>query len=469
MQSDINIRTLTGDRIDISPNTSVELNMGGISLLSLEDRPIGYTNSFRLPRTPMNDKVFEFACLPNRSNRPKVDVIIESGAFQERARLIVMGGDNSGYDVSVSYRSLDVIEDLKTLNVYYLPSDGLQLQSYGPTTPSQDDYIADMCNASSPYFYPIFRNHYFKHDEFLPNNCAMSLTELFSRVALATGYNFYGSLLTDSYFQNGFILLRSLRLRISYISGIYYLVVKNAAISSQLFFSDVLKTICQIFFADMKIEGNSITLNKLSMSGTVIDIDGFDSIDKMIYTGYGQRNYIRYDVVDKSLTPNQGGDYFVAEGVGDKEVFKMKAKIPKYYSYGDPTRTVLTTIDSSTLGGYDDEEDIANTDIVIMSSRPVSSHVSYDGIDTVLVPSAPEANILSMSGVYSTPLTPVFHPTTGRPSIVKVRKILTQLEARYIMNYRLILSRELSGTFFVDSMSYNLSTGNAVLTLIKTH
>lgn len=469
MQSDINIRTLTGDRIDISPNTSVELNMGGVSLLSLEDRPIGYTNSFRLPRTPMNDNVFEFACLPNRSNRPKVDVIIESGAFQERARLVVMGGDNSGYDVSVSYRSLDVIEEFKALNVYYLPVDGYQLVSYGSTPPTQDDYIADMCNPSNSYFYPVFRNHYFKHEPFQPNNCAMSLTELFSRVAITTGYSFSGTLFSNSYFQNAFIVLRSLRLEVNYVSGIYWLRVRNASISSQLFFSDVLKSICQIFFCDMKINGNNIIIDNVKTSGTVIDIDGFDSIDKMIYTGFGLRNYIRYDVVDKSLNPNQGGDYFVADGIGDKEVFKMKAKLPKYYSFGDPARTVLTTILSSMLGGYDDAEDIANTDIVIMSSRPVSSHVSYDGIDTVLVPDAPEANILGMYGIYSTPLTPVFHPTAGRPSIVKVRKTLTQLDARWIMNYRLILSRELGGTFFVDSMAYNLSNGNTVLTLIKTH
>ena len=43
-----------GNKLDVSQEETIEINMGGISLLNLQQRTYTHTNSFSLPRTPNN-------------------------------------------------------------------------------------------------------------------------------------------------------------------------------------------------------------------------------------------------------------------------------------------------------------------------------------------------------------------------------------------------------------------------------
>ena len=44
-----------GNKLDVSQEETIEINMGGISLLNLQQRTYTHTNSFSLPRTPNNE------------------------------------------------------------------------------------------------------------------------------------------------------------------------------------------------------------------------------------------------------------------------------------------------------------------------------------------------------------------------------------------------------------------------------
>ena len=112
----LEIRTISGTRLDVYPTATIEVNMGGISLLNLQDRTATYTNSFKLPRTPTNESVFEFASQPTRNNRPVIDVIITKGLVQRLAVLKVIEFEKD-YKCSVSYTDI-LIQLNETIDLF---------------------------------------------------------------------------------------------------------------------------------------------------------------------------------------------------------------------------------------------------------------------------------------------------------------------------------------------------------------
>ena len=54
ISQDIDIRTIDGVKVDMLAGETVEVVMGGFSLLDLSLRSANYTTSFKLPRTPAN-------------------------------------------------------------------------------------------------------------------------------------------------------------------------------------------------------------------------------------------------------------------------------------------------------------------------------------------------------------------------------------------------------------------------------
>ena len=122
MSQPISIYTTDGVRLDVLPEATIEVNMGGISLLDLSSRTATYTNSFSLPRTPINESVFEFASQPTRNNRPVINVLITKGLFQRNAVLKVLefGSESKS---SVSY-DIGFISDSKNVSVNIIPNMG---------------------------------------------------------------------------------------------------------------------------------------------------------------------------------------------------------------------------------------------------------------------------------------------------------------------------------------------------------
>ena len=79
ISQDIDIRTIDGIKVDMFAGETVEVAMGGFSLLDLSLRSANYTTSFKLPRTPTNESILEFASETTRYNRPNVAVYVRFG------------------------------------------------------------------------------------------------------------------------------------------------------------------------------------------------------------------------------------------------------------------------------------------------------------------------------------------------------------------------------------------------------
>lgn len=443
MPSAINITTASGVWLDVYASETIEVNMGGISLLSLENRTVTYTNKFKMPRTPVNESVFGFASQPTRNNKPVVDVIITKGIFQKRAKLTVTDFEND-YQCSISYDSDATLDSLKALNVYTLFTDNQLIYTYG-AEPTQESIVLSCIDETNAVYYPVTNTHICKHSTTEPNNAALPLIRV---LQLASDYTFNGTLILDAEFQKSVMFFRHIYLQVVNDSGTWKLKQRVNSSDGVIWFSDILKAICQIFAADMSITGSTITLNKLDVDRTPLPLEGFTH-SKQIYSGLERTNYIRFEIVDKAVSENFAADIITADGKGEKELFKIKSKIPGYYS--------------GVYGGYDPTQELSDDDIIIMSTTEQLSDVSYNGVDFYEVLLAPTATPASMEGVYSDTLNPIL----SEPVILKAQKYLTQLEFDTLTTDRVLVSVQLGGRYWVDSLAYNLTTGNAVMTLIK--
>ena len=89
MYQPIKITHRNGALFDTSPNVNIELNMGGVSLLNLSEKTVSYTNSFALPRTPNNDRLFGYSGFKDSKNRPKIKIFIQKGLFFKSALMTI--------------------------------------------------------------------------------------------------------------------------------------------------------------------------------------------------------------------------------------------------------------------------------------------------------------------------------------------------------------------------------------------
>ena len=445
MDSPINITTLSGVRLDVTPSATIEVNMGGISLLDLNSRTATYTNSFNLPRTKTNETVFEFASQPTRSNRPSIDVLVTKGLFQKKAVLKVIDFDKE-YKCSITYDSENLIEQVKLLNIYDFVTDGTVVYTFGSTEPTQEEIVLACNDINNGYFYPVTKPHTFTRNTTSPNNCAISLNKLID----IGGITFSGTLLDviGNDFDKSFIFMRNIFLSVQNISGTWKLILTKNDTTSKILFSDVIQTISYIFFADVVYNENRIELNSFTTDFTQIDLEGF-TFKKSLTTPYEKNNYIRYTLVDSSIDVNFGADNISSVGSGDKVLVEIKNKIPKFYTgiYGD----------------YDILNDVSDSDIIIMGYEAELAYMSYNAVDFIEVITAKVAKPLSMIGFYSNILNPIF----SEPIFLDAAKNIDPFAANTIMNNRVINSVQLGGKYWVDSMAYNLTTGKSKLTLIK--
>ena len=139
----------------------------------------------------------------------------------------------------------------------------------------------------------------------------------------------------------------------------------------------------------------------------------------------------------------------IADGDGQKVLFEIDSFIPK--AFGSPVSLYNTT----------DDDALSNT-IIMSTAGATTNLLTFDGVNYDNVTSY-RAAPLTMSGFYSTPLNTIF----SNPVILEAERYIDPLTADQIMNTRVINSVQLGGRYWVDTMAYNLTTGNSKMTLIK--
>jgi hypothetical protein len=441
MLNPIEIRTLEGVRLDVDTSATIEVNMGGISLLSLADRPATYTNSFTLPRTPTNESVFAFASQPTRNNRPVIDVIITKGLFQRSAMLKVTEFEGS-YKCTLNYDN-GVIESLKNQTIDVVDT----LSTYtGATT--QTEAVQFPCGLGNPVKYYTFKTNNTIISSYGENGLSgtsmMKLTKWFELLSLLTGITFDGTLFSDSNFNNQYLNVPNygykLKLDYSLEEEKYY----DRTISA----SSVISAICKLYGCDIKTSFDTLTIDKLDLTISPIDIETISIKSKIIFSGLGKDNYIAYNASGSDAY--FGSDKFTSDGAGINTI-ENGCNVPLTDVVGYITNDKDSVADKIIIfsqGTFSEE----NVSIYFTSTFITELGIGINSVD-----------ILSMSGFYSDILNPIF----ANPVILKANGYIDPLTADTIMNDRVINSVRLGGRYWVDQMAYNLTTGNSVLTLIK--
>jgi hypothetical protein len=226
-----------------------------------------------------------------------------------------------------------------------------------------------------------------------------------------------------------------------------------------------LKSLCQIFRLNIEESNGIIYLNSISstLDNSPINIDGFSSITKNINSGLAYLNKVNYDLADKDvLGESYGSDTVTADGRGEKEMIKMNAYVPKAFAYG-----------YDFLYEFQKQSSFDKIIILKLLSKNIISfswwHYTFPSGPWVAQTGAYTnfytLQLLDMSGVYSTDLG--LNSIFSNPIILDVNKWFNPLEANDIMTNRVINSVQLGGKYWVDSMAYNLTTGQSKLKLIK--
>jgi hypothetical protein len=439
--------TATGVRLDTYPTATIELNMGGISLLNLSDRTATYTNSFKLPNTPTNAQQLSFAGSVSVRVNPSIEVTIQKGLFQKKAVLKVVSFD-SDYSCSVSYSGL--YDQLKVLKLEDLFSINPYLSGYS----TKESLITAIF--SNDLFCPLFiKTSTLSLDD---ARIFISIEQIINQIVTVLGYNV--EIDAAFSFQNDFIYLKDSGIGISGTTGDGYSAIIGGTSTSEILVADILKAICQTYLADFQIDDLSKIIKFSSVSTLLlnsgVEINSFKTYSKLFVDTYGEVNRINY-TLESSLPLNFAGDLFTSNGLGDKELLKIAAYVPKRY-----------LISGHYL--FDTETDTADK-IIFGTRSPVdySRTYSYTYVfnGSVLTASqtvdSNDMVIISLSGVYST----ILNPILTQPIIIDATCILNSLTANEIINTRVIKSLQLGGRYWVDSMAHDLTTGNTKMKLIK--
>jgi hypothetical protein len=456
MQQAIDIRRASdGRRFDVYPTETIEINMGGISLLNLADRPTTYTNSFKLPRTENNEQIFEFASQPTRNNRPSIEVIITKGLFQRTAVLKVKEFDDD-YKCEVSYDSRDFIKKLEAIDFLHgICGEGEEIDTALTDTASEivkGQSVTTWRNDGLPFVVVTYPHSLARQ---IDNSIVISCQGFLTRVSNITGFTISGTLTTDPDFLKSFIFNKDIGIDFDQTTG-HSLVRYKSLIGDIVSAKDVMKALCQLFFADIyQISENHIEINKLSIANRqVINIETLN-YQKEISTSLVNANYIVYDT-DKKIDSLFNSDFFTVNGtVGKKDILKINSFIPQYFN----DESIYNT------DGYDTASDDALKKVMIMSYTVYRNNFiqfGYESGDYLNILSA-NAAPLALDQIYSSILNPIF----ANPVLLSANGTIDPLTADTIMNQRIINSVKLGGKYWVDEMKYNLTTGKAVLKLIK--
>ncbi len=434
-------------RLDTYSSENIEINMGGLSLLNLTDRTETYSNSFKLPKTPINENVFTFSSNPSNITRPSISVIITKGLFQKAAILTVISFDKS-YSCSISYsETIYNFKDLLLSDLY--------------SNPFINGYSTLQLLIDSAFSNTVLCPLYVKTSGTLSINSAplfISVNHIIE--LLCQNYGYTSEIDSVLNLTNDYIYIENSVAGVSGTTSDGWALFYSQLSSSKLKVNDILKAICQTYIASILFDdfNKKIIIKALAteLENTEIVLNGF-SIIKYMSSGYQSINRVNYEL-DSTLPLNYGGDYFIGDLTGEKETLKINSFVPAHYTISG--RQVFDILAGTT------NKIVFATKSTTTSSKTYSIDYSFDGtagLTTTITTNAYDMAVVNLANVYSTPLNPIFI----NPVILDATRWIDPFTANQIMEKRVINSVQLGGRYWVDSMAYNLATGQSKMKLIK--
>jgi len=483
MYQPIKITNQNGAVFDTSPNVNIELNMGGVSLLNLSEKTVSYTNSFTLPRTPNNDRLFGYSGFKDSKNRPKIKIFIQKGLFFKSALMTVKSVTNSGYSCSISYDENDIIRALSDSYpyelyaseyfypfngsgyIYNLTADGLSIDQafeqviYGAA--QKLAIVDDLPETGARPFFTIFTNKAIICNEgqvggtnYTDNgNVFSGVWHLLHWICKLYGLKLTGSVIDDPLFQR--LMIRQPKVKY-YVDGVTCHAYPDSDINTAVKTTnkDVVNAILKMFFAEFSVENGEFRIDKITdkfaRSYEGVRIEGF-TFEKDMTSGYSSnRNYVIYKAKDEADKYN-ASDYFEGEGsTGVTDVVTINSIIPDTDSVGYVTTP--EAIGNDLMIAIDDE-----------NAGILQGQLDWNISGIFNIPTIKKAAILNIAPVYSSFMSDIFK----KPIILDATGYMDILTMDEVIKKRVIYSVGLGGQFWVETLAYSLVSGNCKMKLIK--
>lgn len=458
MSQPISIRTTAGIRLDVYATETIEVNMGGVSLLSLDARTQTYTNTFKLPRTPVNEQAFQYASQPTRNNKPILDVVISKGLFSSSAKLTVESFDKD-YSCTIKYTGvLDTLSAVTYESIYH----NRTILS-GST---DQDLVRSLSNITLGDGFGTYKFAFLHTNGSaipiatnLTKSLFVPLSDLLQKIATANSITIDGTLFSDADFSksyycltNGYIVRTGTVGNYTYTSNVT---------DSGLLATEIIKEVAMLFFCDVVFSSAGITLNKIVLTATAIPIEGA-TFSKAMRSGLSESNFVVYDLCKSIADKHYGSDMITSDGIGSKDLVKLNTYIPAADSVWNPSGGIYGLRILGTDADATNKIIIGFAEVFPTDTSILYNGVYYDnvyGVDDDVFVYIP----FSISGYYSTTLDPILTSSV----ILDAETWLSPTDANLIMTSRIISSVQMGGKYWVDEMKYNLTTGKAVLKLIK--
>jgi len=453
-----------GNKLDVSQEETIEINMGGISLLNLQQRTYTHTNSFSLPRTPNNEAELGYIGLKQVYATPSIDVIIQRGSINLRGIITVLNTTESTIEVSFAYDDGGGFADLKNMNFYMV---------YNETYPEFNDdqngedallrYITAM-----PVGTPDEKLYYAPHtaggivtaydrDSQNSGGLVMRFMKFVGLLESELGITINGK---NNIPQKLWVVNKWAGFGVQYNSTKIrpFVSLRQNIGDAFLSVSDVLKAFCQYHNLDF-VQTSYNTFEFKSFSAILANAPYVIEQDilewqKRTTTGLGFVNEITFKNNGRVFASIWGN------GEGRRELFKSLVSCPtRQYFPKSPINdeligyNLLDCPDVIFLSKYD----TVYSDKYYEFLTGSGGEQHYNTL-TIKYP----ALKIAQAGNYYT-----IRQALQYPIIFDVTIWLSNYDFEQVSQKRMVRSVVLGGDFFVEKMAYNVNTGNAVLTLIK--
>ena len=454
-----------GNKLDVSPEETIEINMGGISLLNLQQRTYTHTNSFSLPRTPNNEKELGYIGLKQVYATPRIEVIIQRGSINLRGFITVINTTEKTIEVSFAYDDGGGFADLKNMNFYTMVYNEVYPE-FDNTASGKEaliDYITSMQVGGIDekiYYAPhVVEGTVTSYDRESGGGLVMRFIKFIELLEFELGITIEGK---TNIPDRRWVVNKWAGFGVEYKSSNTklqpFVSIRQNIGTAFLSASDVLRAFCQYNNLDF-VQTSYNTFEFKTFAGIlanepyVIEQDILEW-QKRTTTGFAFANEILFKNNNRMLATLYGN------GKGRSTLFTSLVSVPlRIRSREFPT--------SSEFQGYD----LLNCDDVIFLSK--SETVGYnkdfslhtgDGVAEF------NSNVIKFD--YELFIAEARNYTTitnalVAPIIFDVTIWLSNYDFEQVSQKRMVRSVVLGGDFFVEKMAYNVNTGNAVLTLIK--
>lgn len=462
-----------GNKLDVSPEETIEINMGGISLLNLQQRTYTHTNSFSLPRTPNNEAELGYIGLKQVYANPRIEVIIQRGSINLRGFITVLNTTESTIEVSFAYDDGGGFADLKNMNFYTMV--------YNETYPEfnddqngQDDllrYITAMPVGTVDeklYYAPHTAGGTvtaYDRDSQNSGGLVIRFVKFVELLETELGITIDGKTNIPTYL---WVVNKWAGFGVQYKYATNkiqpFVSLRQNIGDAFLSVSDVLKAFCQ--YHNLDFVQTSYNTFEFKSFATILANDPYvieqDILEwqKRTTTGLGLNNEITYKNNGRAFATILGN------GEGRKELFKSLVSSPDRQYF--PTSPI-----KNELSGYNL---LDCQDVIFLSKANPSYPESYYESDkyyefitgfggeqyyNTLTIKYPVLKIAQAGNYYT------IQNALRYPIIFDITIWLSNYDFEQVSQKRMVRSVVLGGDFFVEKMAYNVNTGNAVLTLIK--